>query len=206
VLRRLNYRVYGWGLGRNIGPTAECVRGLGMRVDELLERYDRPVSVIGWSLGGIFARKLGRERPAAVRQVITLATPFRIVRESQSRAQHSFRRFSHLHVEDFSIPLVSETGPLPVPATSIYSPLDGVVAWRACLDGSAPHAENVAVLASHLGMGHHPAAIYAVADRLAQPQGCWTQFRPPLALKPWFPRPTGGAALDRNVFHNDLAV
>ena len=102
VLRRLDYRVHGWGLGRNIGPTAACVAGMRDKVDYLNDRYGRPVSLIGWSLGGIFARDLARRSPDAVRQVITLGSPFRTVEGHHRR-------------------------PLTVPSTSIYTRDDGVV-------------------------------------------------------------------------------
>ncbi len=188
-LRRLGYRVHGWRLGRNIGPTAECVEGMTQRIEDLSARYGRPISLVGWSLGGIFARDLARKTPDSVRQVITLGSPFALQRDSQTRANKVFERYSHLHVERRTVPLASEATPMPVPATSIYSHHDGIVAWQACLDRLSPQAENIAVYASHLGMGHHPAVIYAVADRLAQPEGTWRPFRAPLALRPAFPRP-----------------
>jgi pimeloyl-ACP methyl ester carboxylesterase len=189
VLRRLDYRVHGWRLGRNIGPTAACVNGLRDRMDELADRYDRPVSIIGWSLGGIFARDIARRSPESVRQVITLGSPFRLERNSQSRATRVFDRYSHLHVEHRTLPLESESTPLPVPSTSIYSHFDGIVHWQTCLDRPGERCENIAVMASHLGLGHHPAAIWAIADRLAQPEGTWKPFKPPRFLRPAFPRP-----------------
>lgn len=76
ILRRLGYAAYGWGLGRNIGPTAKAVSGMRDLLDKLHSRYHTPVSLIGWSLGGIFARGLARDHPSAVRQVITLGSPF----------------------------------------------------------------------------------------------------------------------------------
>ncbi|SFK56898.1 esterase/lipase family protein [Geodermatophilus ruber] len=189
VLRQLGYRVHGWRLGRNIGPTAECVTGMRDRIDDLSDRYGHPISLVGWSLGGIFARDLARQTPDSVRQVITLGSPFRLVRPSQSRAVRVFERYTHLHVGNLELPLQSEAVPLTVPASSIYSHQDGIVAWQACLDRPGPRTENIAVRASHLGMGHNPAVLYAVADRLAQPEGCWQPFRPPVFLRPAFPRP-----------------
>src|SRR5207237_2479576 len=94
---------------------------------------------------------------------------------------------SHLHVEHRTFPL--ESGPLPVPSTSIYSHYDGIVHWQTCLDTPGERCENIAVMASHLGLGHHPAAIWAIADRLAQPLGTWAPFHAPLVLRPAFPRP-----------------
>jgi pimeloyl-ACP methyl ester carboxylesterase len=196
TLRRLGYDVHGWGLGRNIGPTAACVKGMRDLVDNLSDTSGRPVTLIGWSLGGIFARDLARRSPGSVRQVVTLGSPFRLARHSQSRATKVFDRFSHLHVEHRTLPLESENLPLDVPATSIYSHFDGIVHWQTCLDTPGERCENIAVMASHLGLGHHPASIWAIADRLAQPEGTWKPFRAPRFLRPAFPRPAEPAPAD----------
>ncbi len=189
VLRRLGYRTHGWGLGRNIGPTAACVKGMRDKLDHLADRYGEEVSMIGWSLGGIFARDLARRAPDSVRQVITLGSPFRLERHSQTRASKVFDRFAHLHVEQRTLPLEADGSPLPVPATSIYSHFDGIVHWQTCLDVPGERCENIAVMASHLGLGHHPASVWAIADRLAQPKETWEPFRAPLFLRPAFPKP-----------------
>ena len=187
ILRDLGYRVHGWRLGRNLGPTVETVTGLENLLLNLRSRYDSKVSVIGWSLGGIYARTLARDTPAAVRQVITLGSPIRLAHESQSRARRAFNRYAHLHVVPRELPLESGVDALPVPATSIYSRCDGIVAWQACLDPPSARAENIAVVGSHFGFGHHPAVIWAVADRLAQQLGEWTPFRAPAALRLLYP-------------------
>jgi pimeloyl-ACP methyl ester carboxylesterase len=187
ILRELGYRVHGWRLGRNLGPTAATVTGLRNRVLDLWSRYDAEVSVIGWSLGGIYARNQARDAPAAVRQVITLGSPIRLAHPSQSRARHAFDRYAHLHVVPRELPLESGLDALPMPATSIYSRCDGIVAWQACLDLPSARAENIAVVGSHLGFGHHPAVIWAVADRLAQPRDQWAPFRAPAALRTLYP-------------------
>jgi pimeloyl-ACP methyl ester carboxylesterase len=201
VLRKLGYRTHGWGLGRNIGPTFAAVRGMETRIDELADRYGRAVSLIGWSLGGVYARALARRRPEHVRQIVTLGSPIRMVHRGQTRASSTFERFAHLHVEQPSYPLEEGLPPLDTPATSIYSRCDGIVAWRACLDVPARNAENIAIRSSHLGFGHHPAAIWAVTDRLAQPEHAWTRFRPPPLLRPLFPRPDQPVA--RDAAHED---
>lgn len=191
VLSRLGYRTHGWGLGVNIGPTPKVVAGMAARLDELHRRYHAPVSVIGWSLGGIFARRLARRNPAAVRQVITLGSPYRLQHAGQSRASRQFDLFASAHAERAELPLAMENEPLPVPATSIYSRYDGIVAWQTCIDVPSARAENIEVLSSHIGYGHHPATVWAVADRLAQPEGTWIPFRPPAALRLLFPAPHG---------------
>ena len=63
-----------------------------------------------------------------------------------------------------------------MPATSIYSRSDGVVAWQTSVGTEGPSAENIEVVSSHLGMGAHPAVLFAVADRLAQHEGEWQPF------------------------------
>ena len=205
VLRKLGYDAQGWGLGRNIGPTAACVNGTRDLLAHLSDKHQRPVSLIGWSLGGIFARDLARQSPESVRQVITLGSPFRLARNSQSRATKVFDRFSHLHVERRTLPLESESIPLTVPATSIYSHYDGIVHWQTCLNTPGERCENIAVMASHLGLGHHPASIWAVADRLAQREGAWTPFRAPRFLRPAFPKPAEPQAADPVAAHGTAA-
>jgi len=178
-----------WLAAIDHGPTATCVAGLRDRMEDLSDRYGRPLTLVGWSLGGIFARDIARRAPESVRQVITLGSPFRLEHNGQSRATRVFDRYAHLHVEHRTLPLESEATPLPVPSTSIYSHFDGIVHWRTCLDLPGERCENIAVMASHLGLGHHPAAIWAIADRLAQPEGTWKPFKAPLFLRPAFPRP-----------------
>ncbi len=186
-LRQLGYRTYAWRLGTNIGPTAKIVAGMPARLEELRARNAQKVSIIGWSLGGIFARRLAREAPDSVRQVITLGSPFRLQDHRHSNARVFYNLCRALHVEELEPPLEEGLGPLPVPATSIYSRLDGIVSWRACLDDTTDRAENIAVRSSHFGFGHHPAAMYAMADRLAQPQDRWEPFRAPPGLCRFFP-------------------
>lgn len=183
VLAGLGYAVYGWRAGRNVGPTERAVHGLLEHLNRLGDRFGRPVSLIGWSLGGIHARRTARRRPEVVRQVITLGSPFRLARAEQSRAHALFDRYAHRHVERWDLPFERDLDPLPVPATAIYSRLDGIVAWGTCLDRPAPRTENIGVYASHLGLVHHPAVIWAIADRLAQPAGSWEPFRAPLPLR-----------------------
>ncbi len=194
ALRGLGHHVHGWRLGRNLGPTPRVEARLRLLAEELLERHGRPFAVVGWSLGGIYARAMAAERPDAVRQVITLGTPFALTEPSQTRAIRAYERYSHLHVPGYALPVPDHVrGPLPVPTTSIWSRTDGIVSWTASLETPSPTAENIAVRASHLGLGHSPAVLWAVADRLAQPEGEWRPFRPPPRLRVLYPAVRGGA-------------
>ena len=182
VLKQLGYPTYGRRPGRNNGPTTKVLHGMRARLDYLTNRHQRPVTLIGCSLGGIYARQLARRTPQAVRQVITLSSPIRLVRYEKSRANRLFHLCAHQHIDPVNLPLEHDDDPLPVPATSTYTPLDGIRAWRTCLDEHTPRAENIAVLASHFGITHHPAALWAIADRLAQPADQWKPFQPPPLL------------------------
>lgn len=194
VLRRLGYRTFGWGLGRNDGPTEGAADGMVARLDELTDRFAAPVTLIGWSLGGIYARRLARHRPDAVRQVITLGTPVRLAgRLSVERMDLSgFPPWPHWSAWARWYGALQTGGadppPLPVPTSSIYSQLDGIVGWRLCLIEPSPRAENIGVATSHLGFGHHPAVLWAIADRLAQPAGSWAPFTPPALLRAAYPQ------------------
>lgn len=184
TLRALGHRTYGWGLGTNIGPSEKILRGMPRRLREIADAHG-PVTLIGWSLGGIYARRLAREHPDLVRRVITLGSPFGLTDHAQSNARRVYRLFERWHVEPLTLPLESEDDPMPVPSVAIYSRLDGVVPWQLCRDPD-PRAENIEVLGSHLGLGNNLAVLWALADRLAAgPDGA--PFRPPAGLRFAYP-------------------
>ncbi len=187
-LRSIGYEVGGWLLGRNLGPTPEIMSGMTARLDELHAAAGRTVSLIGWSLGGIFARELARSRPQLVRQVITLGSPFGLDNVHHSRAGGVYQRLTGLHVSAGSLPPRRHLRrSIPVPTTAVYSRLDGVVPWEACINTPGPRCENVGVYGSHLGLGHNPAVLWVLADRLAQAEGAWQPFRPPAIARHLFP-------------------
>ena len=185
-LNRLGYRTAGWGMGLNVGPTGDVVRGLPDRLRELADRHDQPVSVIGWSLGGIFARALGVRTPEHVRQVITLGSPYATQVPGQTHADSAYRLLSRRHYAEATGRGPEVAAPLGVPTTSIYSRLDGIVSWRVCREDVADRRESIAIPASHLGFGHNPTALWVVADRLAQDPRDWRPFTAPRHLRALF--------------------
>lgn len=195
VLRSQGYWVHGWQLGRNLGPTPEVIEGLVGRLRTLHERHQRPVSLIGWSLGGIYARRLARRFPHQVRQVITLGSPFRInpdVDRSAVSGLYDRLRPSHAVTVDQVLPGM-EAGSLPVPATAVYTRTDGVVRWWQCLESIGHERENIEVRGSHSGLGFNPAVIFAISDRLALPPGEWRPFRAPFGFGHQYPHPADWA-------------
>ena len=126
--------------------------------------------------GGLYARQLAKMMPERVRQVITLGSPF----AAGPKATNAWRiyKMASGHRADEEDPRFG--GPLagapPVPTTAIFSRTDGICAWQGCMEKTSATSESIEVESSHCGIGHDPAAVYAVADRLAQPEGKWVPF------------------------------
>jgi pimeloyl-ACP methyl ester carboxylesterase len=173
-LKAQGYAAHGWKQGQNRGPRDGVEAGIDARVAELAERYQRKVSLIGWSLGGVFARESARRAPASVRQVITLGSPFANDPKA-SNAWQLYEALSGREVGDWPEREIMKRPP-PVPSTAIYSRTDGIVAWQGCLEQESPTTQNIEVEGSHSGLGHNPVVLYAIADRLALPEGEWWPF------------------------------
>lgn len=178
-LTRLGYDAMPWELGRNLGPKAIGWGGekLVARLADIHQQSGQRVSLVGWSLGGVMARQLSRRLPGAVRQVISLGSPF----AGTPKATNVWRAYESLtgqKIDDKDVrdQLKESELPPPVPSTAIYTREDGVVAWQNCREPASDHTDNIEVHGSHCGLGVNPAVLYAVADRLAQKDGNWRPF------------------------------
>jgi len=179
-LSYLGYRSTEWELGHNLGyrTLGASEERLRRRVETLAATSGRKISLVGWSLGGVMARHMARDHPDCVRQVVTLGAPFtgdptassirpfyEMVSGEDLDASHSRRAWQ------------ANRAPPSVPTTSIYSKSDGVTAWQNCLEIETGTAQNIEVVGSHMGLPHNAMALYAVADRLAQPETGWQPYR-----------------------------
>lgn len=188
ILKRLGYQGHRWKLGRNFGPVQIALDQVMERLQELRHRYDEPVSVVGWSLGGIYARELAWLAPDDVRQVITLGTPFHA--HEASTAAWLYKSINAHHGQDIEDQVLARAALAPpVPSTSIYSRSDGVVPWQASLDQPGAHTENIRVHGSHCGLGHNPLALWAIFDRLALPPDAWKPFERRRFMGLSYPKP-----------------
>lgn len=159
----LGYRATGWGLGRNDADVLTLLERLRDRVVQLA--VDGPVRLVGWSLGGYLAREVARDAPDAVCRVVTLGSPVVGGPKYTSVA----RLFSGLDEIEALVDARYDR-PLTVPVTAIYSRLDGVVSWQACIDERSPNVEHVEVSTTHIGLGFSPQVLRIIAARFALPE------------------------------------
>ena len=183
----LGYQAAGWNRGCNVRPAGADIPAVVAQIRSLHDTTGTTVSLIGWSRGGIIAREAARIPSDVVRMVITLGSPF--AAPEATNVAPVWRRITG---EEFPAQTQEQSRrlatPLPVPSTSIYTRSDGVVAWRACLEIEGSRRENVEVRGVHTGLGFNAAALWVIADRLAQPQDVWEPFRPTPLVTPFFPR------------------
>ncbi len=181
-LRSRGYVPYGWNLGRNYGQGIDLKKGIPensyilRRLHSIYKKHGQKVTLIGWSLGGIYAREIARQVPEHVRSVITLGSPF----NGDPKANNVFQLFEKMsgrNIDDIT-PELKElvSQPPPVPSTSIFSRTDGIADWQCCIEEANATTENIGIFSSHTGLGHNPLALWIIADRLAQAEGEWSPF------------------------------
>jgi pimeloyl-ACP methyl ester carboxylesterase len=163
-LERAGHQVKRWGLGFNLGPTEENFALLEARVRQIGERYGQKVVLVGWSLGGIFARELAKREPDIVAKVITMGTPF----SGSPYANNAWRAYEMVtghSVEQPPIEVELAVKP-PVETVALWSPRDGVVAPRCARGLPGERDRAVALRCSHIGFASSDEAIAAVAAEL----------------------------------------
>lgn len=196
-LQGRGYDVHTWGLGRNVGFKVRHADALEQKIRHLHHKSGRKVSLIGWSLGGVFSLYAALQASECVRQLITLGSPVTIDLKHGSQSSPMVKRLYRLvahplgpsaHVMLPRTKALRERKLPPVPVSCLYSLSDGVVpAQEATITGDASHCENIRVQGSHTGLGFNPMVLLIVANRLAQPEGQWQPFDPS-GLGGWYYR------------------
>ena len=180
-LSGIGYSVYPWGMGRNLGPRDgldTLIANIAGRIEEISKEHGgAKVSIIGWSLGGIYAREVAKLVPDLVRQVITLGTPFKgTAGGTNATLLYEMLSKDKSHLDPNIVDLIAQKP--SVPFTSIYSKTDGVVAWKCSIEEESHVSENVEIPgASHLGLGHNPISMHIIADRLSQTDNNWLRYK-----------------------------
>ncbi len=175
-LKELGYVPYTWDLGRNLGDYRYVLESAN-RVKEIYKKHKTKVNIIGWSLGGVYAREIARAHPKLVRQVITLGSPFGGLKKANN-VSWLYKLISGKSVEDLDPELLANMHIAPpVPTTAIYSKTDGVVWWKYCIEEEEnSKVQNVEVNCAHLAYGYSPAVFLCIADRLAQSTRNWKPY------------------------------
>ena len=161
-LRRIGHHVVGWGLGVHRADPLSSLNDFKARLREVVDEVGGPVTLVGWSLGGVIARESARDLPGLVDQVVTFGSPINGLRHTS--APWMFDEAALRYIE--RVDMRRRRRPIRVPITSIYSRNDGVVDWRHAIDDHTPTAVNVEVHSSHIGLGVDPDVWTAVADAL----------------------------------------
>jgi hypothetical protein len=192
-LATLGYEVHPWELGRNPGLRLELCEKLEARIARIRAASHRRVSLIGWSLGGLYARAISHRMCDDVRQVITLGTPFNVSADDAAHGAIA-RAYVKLNPDAATDPLMA-SGLVrlntPVPSTSIFSMRDGIVPWQRCVENGDERTENIRVGGSHCGMTYNPVVLSIIAERLGQREHGWRPFRP-AGLKALLSQPVSG--------------
>ena len=175
----MGYTALSWDLGRNYARE-ETIGILIEKLTSIHQQYGEKVSIIGWSLGGVYARQLAKARPDMVRQVITLGSPFRGISQPNNVAWVYNLLTGGKRVADVDPLLLADLPhPAPVPTTAIYSKQDGIVPWEVCMEAVETEIhQNVEVRSSHLGLGVNPAVLKIIANRLQYSAINWVPFSP----------------------------
>lgn len=178
-LNDIGYQAQGWGMGRNLGQPDSWEKIVAL-LTKIHQETGQEVTIIGWSLGGVFGRHAARQHPEMVRQVITLGSPFAGLMKPNN-ASWVYKMISG-EVDLNTIPadvLAEKPNPLNVPSTAIYSKNDGIVSWKVCVERDLnEYCQNVEVKGSHLGLGVNFAVLKVIADRLKYKESNWVKFKP----------------------------
>ncbi|MGL6110675.1 MAG: esterase/lipase family protein [Rubrivivax sp.] len=186
-LRNRGYAVQTWGLGRNVGFRPGHASALEQKIRYMHHESGRKVSLVGWSLGGVFALYGAHQASECVRNVVTLGSPITVDAEGNavpSLLKALYRLVAHpmgaaAHSMQPRAKTLRDRKQLPMPMSCLYSLSDGVVPpQEATMEGDPSRHENVRVWGSHTGLGFNPLVLQIVADRLSQPEGQWKPYQP----------------------------
>ena len=187
MLQNKGYDVHTWGLGRNMGFRSKHANALPQKIRHLHFVTGKKVSLVGWSLGGVFSMYGAQNALECVRSIITLGSPVSVDAQgsqSPNAVKALYRLVSHrlgagAHMMQPKVKVMRERRRLALPTSCLYSLSDGVVPpQEATIDGDPALHENIRVPGSHIGLGFNGIVLSIVADRLAQPENQWKPFVP----------------------------
>jgi pimeloyl-ACP methyl ester carboxylesterase len=163
-LERAGHKAKRWGMGFNLGASEEAMESLSERIVAVHERYGRKAVLVGWSLGGIFAREMAKRHPELVEKVITMGSPF----SGDPHANNAWRAYQLITGHRVDNPPVKAelAAKPPVETVAFWSPRDGIVSPRSACGRPGERDRAVALRCNHLGFAYSPECIEAVLREL----------------------------------------
>lgn len=179
-LEGLGYDVRPWDVGINWGVRSDFLGALRQQFEAIYAETGKKISIIGWSLGGLYTRALANLYPEQTRQAITMGSPFYIPDLEMHGINTVIGKMYHA-LNPIQDQIIDEAETLwqpspDVPCTSIFTKGDGIVQWRYCVDHDSPTTQSLRIPGSHVGLTHNPLAWYLVGHRLAQTEDNWQRF------------------------------
>lgn len=173
-LDKLGYAAEPWQQGVNRGPSQKTLDGLEKRLEEVYRTHGgRKVSIVGWSLGGIYARRLAARRPDMIENVVTLGSPFKTAEKPGKKLRDAFAKINPALDPEKEFGAATE---ITVPLASVCGLKDSVAGVEACRLPETGKTENIEVDASHTSLLINAQALTVIADRLAQNARNWKAF------------------------------
>lgn len=176
-LKKSGYQAKTWGMGINLG-NLEDLDELSEKLEGVFAKTNQKISLVGWSLGGVYAREMAKKHPNKIRQVITLCSPFNGVDEPNN-AEWIFSLLNKgKKIEDLDAEWLNQVGvPADVPTTAFYSKKDGVVAWQTCMEKKEDRIhQNIEIDSSHVGVIFNKGVLPIILDRLQYKEENWKKY------------------------------
>ena len=179
-LNQWGYAAKPWNLGLNLGlnKRRDVEKKMSIELEKHFNEHGRKVSLVGWSLGGTFARELAKQHPEWVRSVICLGSPIgKDISGALTAGMYQLISGNRFSDPEFRNKIEQASKPVPkIPCTAIFSKSDGIVNWKIAQEKESKTAENIEVKSAHTGLGMNASVMYLLADRLRQEEGQWKKF------------------------------
>ncbi|MDP5105742.1 MAG: alpha/beta hydrolase [Polaribacter sp.] len=167
-LRSVGFKTYKWDLGVNM-INSKSLPKLIEKLDEIYEKHQEKVSLVGWSGGGIFAKIIANRHPDKVEQLITIGSPVWGVKNMKTPLVRSMEFLRGRKLRERNDKFIKELEEIPdVPVTCIYTKTDGLLPWKHCMEAETLRKDikNIEVFGSHCGMGANASVLLTVANSL----------------------------------------
>ena len=167
-LKSVGFATYKWDLGVNM-INSKSLPKLIEKLDEIYEKHQEKVSLVGWSGGGIFAKIIANRYPDKVEQLVTIGSPVWGVKNIKTPVVRSLEFLRGRKLKERNDKFIKELEEIPeVPITCIFTKTDGLLPWKLCMEAETLRKDikNIEVYGSHCGMGANASVLLTVANSL----------------------------------------